>query len=312
LAEQSRNRALTFERALSALTTIAALATSIVAVMALFHARASLEATLNELRMSQQTQVAERYARAITQIGSSSSIVRMGGVYAIERLMSDSPGDQRVLVETLAGYVRAHTPPTEPAQPLSDRVRPAADVQAVLTVLGRRDTRHDKDVVVNLDEANIGAADLHGARLAHARLAKANLTRADLSMADLTGADLLGAQLGGVRLNGARLVDAHLDPANLTGADLSGADLTGADLSNKGLTRRGATREQIATIPSAGLASADLTRADLTNTNLAGVDLRTTTGLTTEQLRCVIIDKKTRLPRHIPRPTKRSATCPPL
>jgi hypothetical protein len=82
--------------------------------------------------------------------------------------------------------------------------RPTTDVQAILTVIGRRDKNRDRDALA-----------LSGTCLANVNLTNANLTGANLFGADLTGADLTGADLTG---------------ADLTGADLTGADLTGADL----------------------------------------------------------------------------------
>ena len=76
------------------------------------------------------------------------------------------------------------------------------DVQAAVTVIGRRISGNDRDCI-----------DLSGAGLAWAALAGANLREADLSGADLAYANLTGADLTGARLGGAILDDARLDDA---------------------------------------------------------------------------------------------------
>ena len=108
-------------------------------------------------------------------------------------------------MEVLSTYVRVHAvwknAPSEP--PL------AADIQAILTVLGRRDRKYEQATQV---------LDLSNTDIRWARLSKADLRAVKLFLADLQGADLTGAILHG----------ADLRAANLSGpyeADLSGADL---------------------------------------------------------------------------------------
>ncbi len=46
----------------------------------------------------------------MAHLGAEHVPVRLGGVYALERLMADSPADQRTIVEVLAAYVREQAP----------------------------------------------------------------------------------------------------------------------------------------------------------------------------------------------------------
>lgn len=63
--------------------------------------------------------VTDRYSKAIEQLGSDKIEIRLGGIYALERLMRDSPNDQPTIIEVLAAYVRQTTslsqPPAVPA-----------------------------------------------------------------------------------------------------------------------------------------------------------------------------------------------------
>src|SRR5262249_16414934 len=87
------------------------------------------------------------------------------------------------------------------------------DVQAILTVIGRRmiSTERDKGLL-NFEETDLSNANLSGANLSGANLRVADLRGADLSEADLRGADLREADLRG----------AYLSEADLSGTDLSG------------------------------------------------------------------------------------------
>jgi hypothetical protein len=136
--------------------------------------------------------VAERYTKAIEQLGSSLLDIRVGGIYALERIARDSPRDHPAVIEVLTAFVREHSgkpwPPradNEPVPLAAPRMR--LDVQAALTVIVRRDPKHDFRPV-----------DLHTASLVYA----------DLICADLTGADLAGARLARAKLMGAELVEA--------------------------------------------------------------------------------------------------------
>jgi hypothetical protein len=191
-----------------------------------------------------QGQITDRYTKAIDQLGSETVEVRIGGIYALERIGKDSVRDQPVVMEVLAAYIRQHSrerwPMGEAGADIPEQTRP--DVQAAITVIGRRDVVYDSGVI-DLTGANLPRAELNGADLSGVNLTAASLFAARLAMARLTAATLKDAILGA----------ADLTSADLTGADLTGADLTGADLSNANLT------------------GANLRDVNLTNANLTGV-----------------------------------------
>jgi hypothetical protein len=186
--------------------------------------------TARNFSLSRQGQVTDRYTKAIEQLGSDKLDVRIGGIYALERIARDSPRDHLTIMEVLAAFIRAHSheqwPPAEPGAQLPERgTRP--DVQAAATVIGRRTIRHDVEPP-DLAAADLTRADLAGANLTGANLTGANLTGANCGGANLTSAWLDGANLTGAYFSGANLTSAGLDRANLSGAWLDGANLTGA------------------------------------------------------------------------------------
>lgn len=188
------------------------------------------------MRLTEQGQITERFTRAIEQLGathdgkSKNLELRLGGIYALERIARESEEDHWSIMEVLIAYVRAHTPWEEterqqaeakeaaslkdPNQALIKYTGPSPepDVQAVLTVLGRRSRYFGNGEVTPLDlaQTNLEGANLGGAHLEGANLRQANLERTNPQQANLVGADLWKA---------------NLQRANLKGADLEGVSL---------------------------------------------------------------------------------------
>lgn len=217
--------------------------------------------TWRNLHVVQEGQITNRFTQAIQQLGAMKDKepnleVRLGGIYALERIARDSPRDHRTIVEILTAYVRENarwTMPdpewTMPAFPpdhaevspefvqqvkakledleasMKHQIREMEegpqplriDIQAILTVIGRR----------------VRSNDLPGVSL--------DLSRTDLRRADLQNAHLENADLTYAHLDGANLWDAHLENATLRGAYLNGATLLFTHLENA----QGLTEEQV-------------------------------------------------------------------
>jgi uncharacterized protein YjbI with pentapeptide repeats len=194
--------------------------------------------------------------------------LRLGGIYALEGVMNASDQYHQPVLETLCAFVRDQ-PQT------SNDAPPATDIQAALTVIGRRKPGLGE---VDLSGAHIVKASLIGADLSHADLSHAHLGGADLSHADLRGADLSHADLSQADLSRASLFHAHLSGADLSiailrhailsGADLSGTDLSVADLSGADLSGANLSGAKL----SGDLSGANLSRADLGGADLGDAD----------------------------------------
>lgn len=171
--------------------------------------RANEAADVREREAHANTHVRELYTAAIGMLGAQTIDVRLGGIYALERVAVDSAADQRTVVEVLSAFVRERTQPFVPAvlPPAARRpppgrrwarpssgtpgalaTQPATDVQAAITVPGRLPIRDDAP------RADLRNANLTGARLREADLRLAWLDQAILSGAWLGGADLTGAK----------------------------------------------------------------------------------------------------------------------
>ncbi|MFP8941232.1 pentapeptide repeat-containing protein [Streptomyces fenghuangensis] len=188
----------------------------------------SLQQVDNEHALTREGQVTDRYNAAVGNIGDDALEVRLGGIYALQRIMEDSPRDQPSIVNVLSTYIRNHA--KKPKQGTDGPIGPPSDIQAAFTALGSRNPDHDGTARIDLRNANLFGVFLHDADLRGADLTGANLFGANLFGADLFGANLFGADLRGADLTGANLFRADLRGADLRGADLTGAFLIGANL----------------------------------------------------------------------------------
>jgi len=106
--------------ALQAIAGLAVLAGAVLAFQQLTEDRRQATATQE---LTRQGQASERFTRAIDQLGSDHLDVRLGGIYALERIARDSPGDRPTIGEVLTAYLRGHAPwpPRLEGQPPSRR-----------------------------------------------------------------------------------------------------------------------------------------------------------------------------------------------
>jgi Pentapeptide repeats (8 copies) len=198
-------------------------ATSFAAVAALFFTRQSIQETNSQLRINEQGQITDRYNAAITNLGSGSIDIRLGGIYALQRLMqAPPPRDQPTIIAVLCAFVRDRSTSTrKPHEPLT--FPSPTDIQAAVAVVADRNRANDGRALV---------VDLANGQLAGGQFVDYNLTGANLTGATLTGANLTGANLTGATLDGANLTRATLDDVNLSGLNLARANLASASLTN--------------------------------------------------------------------------------
>jgi Pentapeptide repeats (8 copies) len=232
----------------------------------------SQETATKNLEMAREGQITDRFTKAIEQLGAVNQAglpkleVRLGGIYALARIAGVSEKDHWPIMEVLTAYVRENAPwppkdglpqqetPSSEGDPAAAQGQPppkmAADIQAILTVLGQRNRTYERaDQRLDLSGTNLRGAQLTEARLEGAILHKADLDRALLWKADLKGAILVEAHLKGAMLLGANLEGAALWKADLEGAVLWKADLKRANLAEADLKEAvGLTAEQLCTV----------------------------------------------------------------
>jgi uncharacterized protein YjbI with pentapeptide repeats len=221
------------------------------------------------LKITEERQITDRFTKAIEQLANDRVEIRLGGIYALERIAHYFAQGHWMVMEVLTTFVREksreekkvkkeqHTSginSEEEKYSRSERMV-RTDVQAILTVIGRRKWRDTEPGRINLKNSYLRGANLEEAQLGRANLEEVDLGGANLNKADLKEANLFNANLDGALLGKTNLREANLSRANLGGANLSGAILSGTTLSK------------------AYLAKAILVGADLQGANLSGVDL---------------------------------------
>ena len=75
-----------------------------------FAANKSAKAADAQARTAEQGHITDRFTAAVEQLGSDKMAVRLGAIYALERISRDSRRDYWTIMETLTAYVREHAP----------------------------------------------------------------------------------------------------------------------------------------------------------------------------------------------------------
>jgi uncharacterized protein YjbI with pentapeptide repeats len=267
--------------------------------------------TWRALQVNREGQITDRFTRAIEQLGAREGgekqvEIRLGGIYALERMARDSERDCWTIAEVLSGYIRQNArwskgklSPDEDSE-LSSQLKEYKyveyqhrdlDIQAALDVIkvlleqcirpkGRRALRR-----LYLNRTDLSFGDLREANLEEARFRNANLWGIRLDKSNLRKAHLRGAVLKAANLRGTNFEKADLEGANFEKARLNEANFEKARLNE------------------ATFKGANLHETTFSDAKLHGADLRGAKHLTQAQLEVALGDKNTQLPTHLKLPT---------
>ena len=236
--------------------------------------------------------------------------IRLGGIYALERIANESDKDYWPIMEILTAYVRKNSPVElieieidynlmacknyEIKKEKSEIYKLPLDIQAILTVIGRRkySPYSGETEYLDLSKTDISRSNLINAHLEEADLQEINLKDAKLQYTNLQGAflrdaNLQGASLDEINLHKAILKRAKFQYATLTNVVLTNANLQEANLKNAFLgktnfedadfgydTDYDFKRWGTTWAPEATLENAYLVKANLKKANLGGTNLK--------------------------------------
>jgi hypothetical protein len=291
---------------------IAPLATFVTAIGVIIAAAIALMRHMAQTDADRQRRIVESFSKAVEQLGSDKLELRVGAIFALERLSRESPDDYWTIMEVLTAFVRERMRYTTIMARLSERAyflwlqagRPEGraeefwaeavrlerleqtptDVAAILTVIKRRSAENRQR-----EEDRGWHFDLSGTYLRGVDLQRISLKNVNFS---------------GAHLEGAHLMEAHLEGALFSGAHLEGAILSGARLETAWFAEthlEGAFLE-LGHFEHAVLVGAHLERASLIEAHLQGALLGQAVGLTDDQLFSAHGDENTLLPEGIGRP----------
>jgi Pentapeptide repeats (8 copies) len=296
--------------------------------------------TWRSLQVNREGQITERFTTAIDQLGKIDDRgdklfeIRIGGVYALDRIARESEEDYWPIMEVLCAYVRKHAPRTwlpeiqeSAGDPKEDKrsdeeisrgVSKRAEVDAFNTnAPGHGRTQQDgiwfwgsrehepadpdiQAIITVLRRRSLNVPSGPKSYLVIAPGMRAiralDLHETNLTNANFSLTNLRNAIFFGANLKGAWLWESNLTSAQLSRANLTGASLAGADLTEALLAEADLTQ--------ARLSGANLTRANLIGADLSGADLSGVRHrhLTQEQLEQADGDEYTQLPSHLKPP----------
>jgi len=206
-------------------------------------AEEDLKATQKNLEVAQEGQITERFTRAVDQLGAVDKAgnpaieIRLGGIYALERIAYESDRDYWPIMEILTAYIRMNSSVVD--QNIKEQKKVTLDIQAILTVISRRkysmDAGESRPLILYetyLVGANLGKCNLARSGLKDSNLSNSFLRLAVLTQASLVRANLSNAFLRFANLFNAVLTDANLENANVSASNLEAAYFKGANLKN--------------------------------------------------------------------------------
>ncbi|RAP41354.1 hypothetical protein BYZ73_10420 [Rhodovulum viride] len=230
--------------------------------------------------------------------------VRIGAIYALERISRDSDRDHVNVMEILCAYIRENAPASSARNPEDDGIEtpnqlseiasvddrkahlkmvtkrnllmaswllkrenirpPRSDVGIALAVIGRR--APDR-VVLEKSSGAYQRQPSYRLDLRNTSLQLADLNERDFSEARLTGARLEGANLRQTLMRRADLIGATMDGSRLSDSNLDGANLSVAQLD-------GATLSRAKLSPSTKLIGTSIRGAAIKGLDFSGIWIR--------------------------------------
>lgn len=252
---------------------------TILAAFAAIGAAIGLIYTALRHQLDKDSDATSRYTTAIEQLASDEESIRIGGIYALERVAQDSSRDSQTILNVLCAWLCG-----------SDSEKGVADKQAAVTVVCRY-SNHFPERKIDLRSAVLDdmifekglleGANLQGASLKNTDFRRANLNKAYLKDANLNYSKLRRASMEGCILYNAKLYEASMERANLSGAKLKGANLQAAHLDNAILKKANLDRAllygshlEMTNLQGASLVNAKTKGAVFTGTIMDGANIK--------------------------------------
>jgi uncharacterized protein YjbI with pentapeptide repeats len=253
----------------------------------------------DNLKISQDKHLTDRFSKAIEHLGSDKTDVRLGGIYTLEQIAVNSQKYHWTIVEILSAFIREKSPRYSYQLENNEDETLISFISSInLDDYGvnqsKKTSIHNEDdqpkteiFAYNEPEIKKPTVDIIAAMVVLSRrtiehesnlekeilmdLRSVNLAEIEIAKAKLSNVNLGKAYLYRVYFEKANLSKAHLrqtylKKANLKNANLSEANVSGANLSEASLEE--------ANMSGANLSHANLSKARLEEANLSGANLR--------------------------------------
>lgn len=87
-------------------TTLAQIFGGVAIEIGLYYTWRRITIAEDELKISKEDQITERFTIAVDQLGNLAIEIRLGGIYALERIESESEKDYWPIMDILTAYIR--------------------------------------------------------------------------------------------------------------------------------------------------------------------------------------------------------------
>lgn len=194
----------------------------------------NVNAAEKNVKLAQEGQITGRFISAVEKLGAEKLEIRLGGIYALERIARDSERDHWPIMEILTAFVRENGRWVSPNENdnksfVSEAPKARQDIHAVMTVLGRRNWQCERtEQKLDLRETNLSGVDLTDAHLARARFTGSRFDRTIMNGADFEHADLEKCEITDCEMHHAFLQNANLEKTTICGTDLGESVLSDA------------------------------------------------------------------------------------
>ena len=250
-----------------------------------------------QARTAQQGLLNERYQKGAEMLGSEVLSVRLAGVYALQSLATEHPGQYHIQVMRLfCAFVRLPTRDQSAESRATAIRRPGTltgirqDVESVMEAIGSRARmgialEGSGDFRLDLRGAYLGEAEILDADLSNAMFHYSNLSGVNFANTNLTDAFFNNANLARARFRDVNFTRTRIWSANLSDVMLQDVGMAGMSFYNVSLSRANLGRANLseasfqdanvadAVLERANLSGATFLRADLSRSWLNGADL---------------------------------------
>lgn len=103
----------------------------------------------HRMRTANEEQMTNRFSKAVELLADESPAVRLGALYALERIANDSEKDYDTIIETIAAYVRSRAP-----WPAKEKKKESSENQDA-------SVQHDTSAVSAVTPSTTSTADRH-------------------------------------------------------------------------------------------------------------------------------------------------------
>ena len=187
-----------------------------------------------QVNVAEQSHITDRISKAVEQLGAEKTVkrvlkdadgnpvfdidgitpktvettepnieVRLGGIYALERISKDSLPDHIQIMEILCAYIRENAPAAslDPTELLLKTAIPRNDIQAVITILARCGVHQNKLEFRAKHRLDLSRTNLDGIDFKAGDFTAALFHRCRFEAANFSGCDLTGTQFNGSLMN---------------------------------------------------------------------------------------------------------------